>query len=177
MKPSANTKEFPVRPKDTERNKYFKIEKASTAPSTAAWSSDSVKRRKIEDQASQAARRRERLLRNHVRRSPLWGATVTSGILRRELGELGSRSGSGGGSDGAVVKAAAWAEGVAGKGVVKFGRERRTTGHLACLWVGGEDEGLVTGVVYTSMCLLFCSYIPLPRFHISFPFSHRYIAD
>jgi hypothetical protein len=148
---------------DAEKNKYFKIEKSSTAPSTAAWSSDAVKKRKVEHKATQAVKRREGELRNHVKRSALGTGTgtgtdggVTLGLWRRQLGRAeGAVAGglAGGSSSLAVdgdVAASSWAQGLVDKECVKFSNGRRTlSDHLPVLWVGGEEEGMSTGLVYT----------------------------
>ncbi|POR38076.1 Plasma membrane ATPase, partial [Tolypocladium paradoxum] len=70
---------------DEAKKKYFKIEKSHTAPSSASWSSDSVKKRKAEDATRQAARHRAHLVRNHIKRHGGLGRdVVASGLLARE---------------------------------------------------------------------------------------------
>lgn len=167
-------------PTDEERKKYFKIEKSQTAGSSAAWSSDAVKRRKIEEGAQDAARRRERLLKNHVRRHPgLSKDDVTPVLLGREIagGGVVTRPTPGSIWDVGDVGVAAWAEGLVYKDDVPFAsgfgfgsglsatmRRRRMRGgadgmtvsntgagpNVSCLYVGGDDEKTGLGIAYTS---------------------------
>ncbi|KAH9908068.1 hypothetical protein F4778DRAFT_460709 [Xylariomycetidae sp. FL2044] len=71
---------------DTEAGRYFKIENSRTAPSSAAWSSDNVKRRKREDKEAEAALRRMRFSKNRIRRSKMLAEPLMGGFLRREYG-------------------------------------------------------------------------------------------
>jgi hypothetical protein len=135
--------------KDEEKKKYFKVERSSTAPSASTWSSDAVKRRKVEHQADEMVRERDLELRHHIRRHRLWDHAVASGTLQREIRDDLSWEGEG------SLKAAAWAGGLEAKGEVRFGSNHRTSGHLPCLWVGGQEQGLETAVAYTSRSSLF----------------------
>ena len=137
---------------DTEKRKYFKIEKSHTAPSAAAWSSDEVKRRKIQDRAGQAARQREYLVRNHIKRSGLARDIVTSGVLARELGEgRAAELGRGRAEDG-DVGAAAWSAGVVEKGCIPFAPSfaRARFANMSCFYVSGDDSKTGLGVAYAS---------------------------
>lgn len=108
-----------------------------------------MRKRKAEDAAAGENRRRERLLQRHVRRSGLWAAApVSTALLRRETGDLGGRM-TGRGLFEEVLGPAAWAGGIVGRGVVRFHPEER--GSVPCFWVGGEEDGLRTGTVYTGM--------------------------
>ncbi|CAG9938833.1 unnamed protein product, partial [Clonostachys rosea f. rosea IK726] len=126
-----------------EKKKYFKVERSSTAPSASTWSSDAVKRRKVEHQADEMVRERDLELRHHIRRHRLWDHAVASGTLQREIRDDLSWEGEG------SLKAAAWAGGLEAKGEVRFGSNHRISGHLPCLWVGGQEQGLETAVAYT----------------------------
>lgn len=125
------------------KNKYFKIEKSQTA-GTVSWSSEAVKRRKIETKAAETKRKREHELRRHIKRSPLWRDIITSGIMNRELGGF---------KDEGELGASSWAAGVVSKGEIRFIPARGRSGNLECLWVGGEEEKLGLGVAYTSECV------------------------
>ncbi|CAH0059373.1 unnamed protein product [Clonostachys solani] len=142
-----------------EKKKYFKVEKSSTAPSASTWSSDAVKRRKVEHQASEVVRKRDWELRSHIKRHRLWEHTVASGTLKREIRDDLSWEG------GDSLKAAAWAGGLEAKGEVRFGSHHRRSGHLPCLWIGGQEQGLETAVAYTSRSSLF-QYWDVPRSYI-----------
>ncbi|KAI2784074.1 hypothetical protein F4815DRAFT_456716 [Daldinia loculata] len=106
---------------DKDKKRYFKIEQRKTAPSNAAWSSDSVKKRKIEDteaaeHAHQVALNKKRIVRSETLEHPLIG-----GFLNRELG---------------VPRrdhiATSFAHGIVEKGAVEFtwGREHTTLTHM-----------------------------------------------
>ncbi|VUC35122.1 unnamed protein product [Clonostachys rosea] len=134
---------------DEEKKKYFKVEKSSTAPSASTWSSDAVKRRKIEHQASEVVRKRDWELRRHIKRHKLWDHTVTSGTLKWEIrDDLNWK-----GEDN--MKAAAWAGGLEAKGEFRFDFDHRRGPHLPCLWIGGQEQGLESAVAYTSKSSLF----------------------
>ncbi|CAH0001867.1 unnamed protein product [Clonostachys byssicola] len=130
---------------DEERKKYFKVEKSSTAPSASTWSSDAVKRRKVEHQASEVVRERDWEVRHHIKRHRLWDHAVASGTLKREIRDDLSWEGEGN------LKAAAWVDGLEAKGEVRFRPQHRSSGHLPCLWVGGQEQGLETAVAYTTV--------------------------
>ncbi|KAI4870720.1 hypothetical protein F4820DRAFT_222575 [Hypoxylon rubiginosum] len=72
---------------DEKKQRYFKVEKGATAPSDAAWSSDKVKKRKLEDAASVEAIRRLNLNKNRVMRSRAVNQPLMGGFFARECGE------------------------------------------------------------------------------------------
>lgn len=155
--------------KDEEKGKYFKIEKSHLAPSSAAWSSDNVKRRKVEDEAHRAAERRKRLLRNHIRRHPaLIRDDFTSGLLDREVGAPSAAKGLGARvtreyGEG-EIRGRSWARGLEGKGEVSFAPSfvRGRMANMGCFWVDGGDERTGMGVGYGGLDeeTLVGSYIP-----------------
>ncbi|KAF3012016.1 hypothetical protein E8E14_005488 [Neopestalotiopsis sp. 37M] len=68
---------------DATKKRYFKVEKGQTAPATSAYSSDAVKKRKLEDTKIQQAAERLNLNKNRVKRSPaLMGPLPGAGIAR-----------------------------------------------------------------------------------------------
>jgi hypothetical protein len=74
--------------KDRGKNKYFKIQASSTAPASSAYSSQDVKRRKLQDERSEAvafgiAQQRGRIQRARILQEPVMG-----GFLAREQGHL-----------------------------------------------------------------------------------------
>ena len=82
---------------DEQKGKYFKIQKSHLASgSSAAYSSDNVKRRKLEDEAHRAAEQRRRLLKNHIRRHVgLDRNRVAAAVLDREVGAPSAAGGVG----------------------------------------------------------------------------------
>ncbi|KAL2753763.1 hypothetical protein ACRALDRAFT_1071834 [Sodiomyces alcalophilus JCM 7366] len=143
-----------------EKKKYFKIEKAQTAPTQAAWSADNVKRRRLENQSARADRKRAELTRRHIRRSRVLGEPRLGGILGRQLGVATPSSWPFSYSSAAPslrddVPGAVWAAGLVDKGHVpfapSFAAERFP--NVPCFWVGGQDEKTGLGVAYA--CELF----------------------
>ncbi|KAK5997852.1 hypothetical protein PT974_00216 [Cladobotryum mycophilum] len=136
---------------DAEKNKYFKIEKSQTAPSSAQWTSESVKRRKIQDEARDAEEKRAYSMRNHIKRSSLRKDIVASGLLARECEHSGVK----GRMDEREYGAAVWARGVVDKGGVAFvpgtERRRRKFGPMRCFYVAGEESNTEVGVVYMTI--------------------------
>ncbi|QUC17062.1 uncharacterized protein UV8b_01303 [Ustilaginoidea virens] len=142
---------------DEARKKYFKIEKAQTAPSQASWSADAVKRRKLQDSSDKEARRRTQLVKRHIKRPALGAHVALAGLLNRETEpERGPEDGRRRPWD-EDVGAAAWAGGLQDKAGIAFapGPAPARAANMPCLWVGGEvayatlDEETLVGA-YTS---------------------------
>ncbi|KAI0181441.1 hypothetical protein GGR52DRAFT_583833 [Hypoxylon sp. FL1284] len=72
---------------DEKKRRYFKVEKGGTAPSDAAWSSDNVKKRKLEDAESVEALRKLNLNKNRIVRSRAVNDPLVGGFLARESGD------------------------------------------------------------------------------------------
>lgn len=149
---------------DNEKKKYFKIERTHTAPSSAAWSSDAVKRRKVEHEAQKLAEHQADQIKRHIKRHFVAGHTVTSALLTREIGlpyvaERGRSR-----VEDEDLGAAAWARGSVAKGNVpfapSFARERRA--NMPCFYVSGDDEKTGLGASYATLDeeTLVGSYIP-----------------
>ncbi|GFP58382.1 hypothetical protein TASIC1_0010019300 [Trichoderma asperellum] len=137
---------------DSEKKKYFKIEKSQTAPSSAQWSSESVKRRKVEVRVAQEASNRARLIKNHIKRSVLRHDIVNSGLFARETGhQRNAESGRGRVEDGDVA-AAMWARELTDKGQIAFAPSMtwNTYPHMPCFYVSGEDSGTESAVAYAT---------------------------
>jgi hypothetical protein len=137
---------------DEDKKKYFKIEKSHTAPTSASWSADAVKRRKIQSAARDAAQQRAWLVRNHIRRhEALRKDVVSSGMLARELAITGNQVRVAGSGD---LASAAWARGAVDKGAVPFvpSFARARFANMPCFYVGGEDVKTGLGVAYASEC-------------------------
>lgn len=126
---------------DAEKNKYFKIERAQTAPSSASWSAEEVKKRKKADKVKNEERRGKELVKRHIKR---WKGSGDV-RLRREIGILR------GGEDVSDGMVNAFAGGLVDKGgvsfVPSFARERFR--NMSCFYVGHM------GVAYASKFVLF----------------------
>ncbi|KAL9575670.1 hypothetical protein ACKAV7_000468 [Fusarium commune] len=138
---------------DNEKKKYFKIEKTHTAPSSAAWSSDAVKRRKVEHEAQKLAERQAHQVKKHIKRHFVARDTVSSALLTREIGlPYVAESGRGRVED-EDLGAAAWARGLVAKGNIpfapSFARERHA--NMPCFYVSGEDEKTGLGASYATI--------------------------
>ncbi|KAI1323827.1 hypothetical protein F5Y16DRAFT_382687 [Xylariaceae sp. FL0255] len=73
---------------DPDKRKYFKIEASKTAPPSASWSSDKVKRRKLADENAAEERRRTELSRGHIRPACVLNDALTGGFFARECGAM-----------------------------------------------------------------------------------------
>ncbi|KAI8159107.1 hypothetical protein K4K49_007726 [Colletotrichum sp. SAR 10_70] len=151
---------------DEEKGKYFKIEKTQSAPQNAAWSAESVKRRKVKHSEAEAVAARQERLKRHIVRSAVLRDPLLGGFLEAELGvvkrERKIRSGGGGGSSFGVndVPAAAWARGLTDKGDVPFVPSFATGRfpNIPCFWVSGHDDKTGLGVAYATNNLRHISY-------------------
>lgn len=137
---------------DQEKKKYFKIEKTQTAPSSVAWSSDAVKRRKVEDKVQKSAQRRAYLTRNHIKRHFLAKDAICSALLTREIGLPYTAERGRGRLEDEDLGAAAWADGLVAKGDVPFAPSfaRQRYPNMPCFHVSGEDDKTGLGVAYAS---------------------------
>ncbi|OBS27528.1 hypothetical protein FPOA_01470 [Fusarium poae] len=152
---------------DEEKKKYFKIEKTQTAPSSSAWSSDAIKRRKVEKKTQKAIQRRAHLVRNHIKRHFIAKDAVASALLAREIGvPYAAERGRGRLEDG-DLGAATWAGGLVAKGNVPFAPSfaRQRYPNMPCFYVSGEDEKTGLGVAYATLDeeTLVGSYIPTDK--------------
>ncbi|KAF4337225.1 myocyte-specific enhancer factor 2d [Fusarium beomiforme] len=135
---------------DNEKKKYFKIEKTHTAPSSAAWSSEAVKRRKVEDKAQKLAERRAHQVKSHIKRHFFAKDIVSPAILAREVGlPYVAESGRGRVED-EDLGAAAWARGIVAKGKIPFAPSFAIERHanMPCFYVSGDDEKTGLGASY-----------------------------
>ncbi|KAI1471526.1 uncharacterized protein F4812DRAFT_455639 [Daldinia caldariorum] len=106
---------------DADKKRYFKIEQRKTAPQDAAWSSDTVKKRKIEDAEAAEKTRQIALNKKRIVRSETLGHPLIGGFLQREIG-VHRRD----------HIAASFAYGIVEKGAVEFtwGRQHNTLTHM-----------------------------------------------
>ncbi|KAK7755928.1 hypothetical protein SLS62_002215 [Diatrype stigma] len=138
---------------NTEKKKYFKIEKSHAVPAGgAAWSADSVKKRRLEDEEAARALRRMSLDRRRVSRARVLGHCLTGGFLDRELFGGGSSSSSAGLRKGpGDLREAAFAAALEPRGKLPL-KDARWTSHANVnhLYVDGQDRN-------TDMCVAFAS--------------------
>lgn len=131
--------------KDEEKKKYFKIEKSHTAPSSAAWSSSNVKRRKHDDAQAAAAIKKLRIQAARVKRARVLQEPLTGGFLNRMFRAV----------DPYEVSYAAFAQGLRDKGRLNYPGEPASADdvepNLSCLYVNGSDEKTGLGVAYVGM--------------------------
>lgn len=142
---------------DPEKKRYFKVVGSGHgSPASAAYNTDSVKKRKMDEQKADDARKRRAqtahlIKRAHVLRSnPL---TLTGGRLLRELGHVDPE-----------MPVQGWASALRPKGSIDFGPYNRHYAPcaIASIYVDGDDTDSGLGVVYASTCRSFlaASYIP-----------------
>lgn len=128
-------------PVDEEKQRYFKIESGSTAPSTAAWSIDSVKKRKAEKELAKQEKKRQERTKDLIKRSPALAHPQTGGRLVREFGIIDPE-----------LPVESWAAGLRERGEVCLLQHRRSddTPNMSCMIINGDDEASGLGVVYAS---------------------------
>ncbi|KAL6864406.1 hypothetical protein J3F83DRAFT_134088 [Trichoderma novae-zelandiae] len=138
---------------DPVKKRYFKIEKSQTAPSSAQWSSASVKRRNLESQAVEQAVKRQQITKNHVKRSVLTRDSVASGLLARENGSQRIAEAGRGRPENGDVLAATWAREVTAKGKISFGMSWELEGHphMPCFYIIGKESGSASAIAYSAL--------------------------
>ncbi|KAI1745584.1 hypothetical protein F4680DRAFT_402719 [Xylaria scruposa] len=73
---------------DAEKKRYFKVENSKTAPTSAAWSSNNVKRRKVDDENAATALRHLNLAKSRIKRARVLHEPLTGGFFAREYGAM-----------------------------------------------------------------------------------------
>ncbi|KAM0511159.1 hypothetical protein ACHAPE_010181 [Trichoderma viride] len=138
---------------DSEKKKYFKIEKTQTAPSSAQWSSESVKRRKVESKIAQESSNRAQLVKNHIKRSVLRNDIVNSGLFARETGHQRAAESGRGRVEDEDVAAAMWARELTDKGQTAFTPSMtwNTYPHMPSFYVSGQECGTDSAVAYATL--------------------------
>ncbi|KAI1506574.1 hypothetical protein F5X99DRAFT_8807 [Biscogniauxia marginata] len=137
---------------DPERRRYFKIEDSKTAPSTAAWSSENVKKRRLEDETATAALRRMNLTKNRIARSKVLSEPLIGGFFAREYGDADRD-----------VPAVCFARGLLEKGQLPLADARwRTSSNVGHMYISGQDTktGLCTAYATLDELTLISTYIP-----------------
>ncbi|KAH6608108.1 plasma membrane atpase [Trichoderma cornu-damae] len=136
-----------------EKKRYFKIEESQTAPSSAQWSSASVKRRKVASQAAEEASKKEQLIKNHVKRSVIRHDIVTSGLLARETEYQRIAEPGRGRPENEDIAAATWAHHLTDKGQAAFAPSMiwNTHPHMPCFYVSGKECGTESAIAYATL--------------------------
>ncbi|XXG97136.1 Mitochondrial DNA replication protein yhm2 [Hypoxylon texense] len=137
---------------DEKKRRYFKVEKGTTAPGDAAWSSDNVKKRKLEDAASVEALRKLNLNKNRIVRSEAVNQPIMGGFFARECGETDLD-----------LPAAAFAQGFVEKGKVPLANTAwGSNTNVKHMFVAGKDHKNDICTVYASLdeTVVLSTYIP-----------------
>ncbi|KAI1083834.1 hypothetical protein F5B20DRAFT_525569 [Whalleya microplaca] len=137
---------------DTEKRRYFKIEKNGTAPNMAAWSLDNVKKRKLEDQEAVSAVRRMNLNKNRIVTASALNDPLMGGFIAREFGEVRPD-----------VPAASFARGLVEKGKLPLVDARwNSNTNVKHMYIAGNDHktGICTTYATIDELSLISSYIP-----------------
>ncbi|KAK8025690.1 hypothetical protein PG990_003513 [Apiospora arundinis] len=140
---------------DEEKKRYFKVENSRTAPTTSSWSSDNVKKRRLESQEAAAILQRLSLEKGRLKRSRLMNDPLIGGVYAREFGLLRRD-----------VQQASYAKGMVEKGMVPLADARwRSSTNIQQLCVIGADTKTGLGVAYATLdeLQLFSTYIPRDR--------------
>ncbi|KAK8130162.1 hypothetical protein PG999_002542 [Apiospora kogelbergensis] len=140
---------------DEEKKRYFKVENSRTAPATSSWSSDNVKKRRLESQEAAAVLQRLSLDKGRLKRSRLMNDPLIGGIYAREYGRVRRD-----------VQPASYAKGIVEKGMVPLADARwRSSTSIQQLCVIGADTKTGLGVAYATLdeLQLFSTYIPRDR--------------
>lgn len=131
-----------IQPTDEEKKRYFKIEAGRTAPSSAAWSAENVKKRKAEKQIAVREQKRMEKTMGLIKRSGVLAHPQTGGRLTREFGIVDPE-----------LPVASWAAGLREKGGICFlpGQEwREDARNISCMIINGDDQASGLGTAYAS---------------------------
>ncbi|ORY64057.1 uncharacterized protein BCR38DRAFT_205761 [Pseudomassariella vexata] len=137
---------------DPEKKRYFKVENSKTAPAASTWSTDKVKRRKLEDEEAAAALQRMKLNKDRIRRSQVLQEPLVGGFLAREFGSVE-----------VDVRPSAFARELLEKGSMPLADSRWcSTGNVKHLCVTSEDTHSGLGVAFATLdeLSLISAYIP-----------------
>lgn len=127
-------------PPDKEKNRYFKIEPtANAAPSSAAYTTDNVRKRKAEAQVVTAAAKRLERFEGHIRRAAVLDHPHVGARLVREFGVVDSE-----------LPVKTWTRGLRDKGAVPISEDPDAPA-IPCMLVNGDDKQSGMGVVYAGM--------------------------
>ncbi|CAJ2511531.1 Uu.00g071560.m01.CDS01 [Anthostomella pinea] len=141
---------------DSGKRRYFKVENSKTAPATAAWSADNVKKRRLEDEEAAAAIQRMTLQKHRIRRSKVLSEPLMGGFFDRERNQAGSDN----------VPAASFAKGMLEKGQLPLADARwRSSSNLKHMYIGAMDHKTILCTAHATLdeLTLLSSYLPRDR--------------
>lgn len=126
---------------DQEKKRYFKITGSGHAGSaSAAYNADNVKKRKIEEQKAERARKRQEKTKDLIKRASVLRNPITGGRLVREFGVVDRE-----------LPVESWTAGLRDKGGISFDMRRNDRHIIKHMIVNGDDTRSGMGVVYASM--------------------------
>ncbi|TGJ86070.1 hypothetical protein E0Z10_g2683 [Xylaria hypoxylon] len=133
---------------DVEKRRYFKVENSKTAPTSAAWSSSSVKRRKLRDEDAETALQHLNLTKSRIRRARVLHEPLTGGFFAREHGAMEDD-----------MQATCFVEGLRQKGCVSVGSPVM---QVKRMFIGGYDykTGMCTVHAVPNETMLLSTYLP-----------------
>lgn len=136
---------------DKEKKRYFKIAGAgSAAPSSAAYNTDNVKKRKIAEHKADHARKRQEKTKHLIKRSSALRKSMTGRRLLCETGVVDPE-----------LPLESWAAGLRDKDFIYFAGGSGDHGFdpfsdISRIMVNGDDTRSGLGVVYAGMSLSTC---------------------
>ncbi|KAI0974843.1 hypothetical protein F4678DRAFT_421046 [Xylaria arbuscula] len=126
---------------DAEKRRYFKVENSNTAPKDAAWSSDSVKRRKLRDEDAATALRHLNIAKARIKRAQVLREPLMGGFFAREYGAAEDD-----------MQAACFAQGLRHKGCISFlPNSYDNPTEVKHMFISGRDDK-------TGLCNVYATY-------------------
>ncbi|KAI3327630.1 hypothetical protein HD806DRAFT_328652 [Xylariaceae sp. AK1471] len=168
---------------DSEKGRYFKVENSKTAPTSAAWSTDNVKKRRLRDEDEAAARRHLNLAKNRIRRARALNEPLMGGFFAREYGAMKSD-----------MQTACFVEGMRYKGCASVFPQGEVgqVPQVKRMYVGQDPRTGMCIVYAANETTIYSTYIPRDKnhrldqrllanyrmpYHLPPPFSYRVIPD
>ncbi|KAI0124553.1 hypothetical protein F4776DRAFT_630198 [Hypoxylon sp. NC0597] len=149
------SREIPGYYYDAERRRYFRVESSQTAPSNAAWSSEKVKKRKLEDKAAAAELRWESLNKNRITRSEALNVPLMGGFLAREYGQHIH--------DLRDLRTASFAQGIIAKGIRPLNQYIRAATNIKHMAIVSKHPEHPVCTAYIDVTNELVWSIPIPR--------------
>lgn len=139
---------------DKEKKRYFKIVgSGNAAPASAAYNADNVKKRKIEEQKADDARKRHDQTKHLIKRATVLRNTLAGGRLVREFGQVDPE-----------LPVDSWTSALRDKGGIDFlpNSDPDDWRPVTQMFINGDDASSGLGVVYASTTghMLAGAYIP-----------------
>jgi hypothetical protein len=126
---------------DPVKRRYFKIEGSHTAPAGTSWSSDNVKKRKLEDAKAAEVLRRLNLNKARIKRSQALNDPLSGGFLARESGAIQKD-----------MIPAILAAGMVDRGGISFSDARWGPSQINTMCIVGEEPWTDLGFGYFCGC-------------------------